>query len=559
MNGFATPRQPIHLSVVAMVTALIVVTFGSLVPFLPPDRNLPVPATLADALRLPFGALSTREIIVHVAMFLPLGLLTAWSAIRVGLRQANVNPLPASMAFLFAFALILEWMQARTQTRHAAWLDVAVNTLAAGAGAMIAIPFFRHRNPWRTNFAKYDRRLAVILVAAGNVALLTALVRVHTGATLDNWDDGFPLVLANEATGDRPWHGTIAGLAIYDRALSRDEVADRSRRAFSDAAARSDAVALYDFSGTAEPAWNGGPTQPAAGADNSSIRSKEPLPDGRGSEKAGAVPQSWMRRFTNRAARPTTLNWTAPDSGAVSFDGLGLAVGGSAVVRTDAPPVEICESVRASRAFTIETSVLPANLNQDGPARIVSLSADPFRRNISVSQSRAEIDLRVRTPRTGLNGYLIPMRTTGGVLARGWHHVAVVNDRGRIRLYVDGPPARIDIDLSTVSTMIFRRQWFGSEVLAAVVLFLPISLMASVPWIHRRGAAAIVIGSASVAVLPLIAFAAAAVAHGREIAWSFMFAAIAAAAAGVTFGRALHPFSPSPASEPARASADTAT
>jgi VanZ family protein len=39
-----------------------------------------------------------------------------------------------------------------------------------------------------------------------------------------NWDPSYYLVLGNEATGDRPWIGKIFYLAIYDRALSRQEI-----------------------------------------------------------------------------------------------------------------------------------------------------------------------------------------------------------------------------------------------------------------------------------------------------------------------------------------------
>ncbi len=38
------------------------------------------------------------------------------------------------------------------------------------------------------------------------------------------WNPRFPLVLANEASGDNPWLGTIYLLAVYERALSLDEV-----------------------------------------------------------------------------------------------------------------------------------------------------------------------------------------------------------------------------------------------------------------------------------------------------------------------------------------------
>jgi hypothetical protein len=42
--------------------------------------------------------------------------------------------------------------------------------------------------------------------------------------SLSNWNDRFPLILANEPSGDRPWLGTFHLAAIYGRALSSEEV-----------------------------------------------------------------------------------------------------------------------------------------------------------------------------------------------------------------------------------------------------------------------------------------------------------------------------------------------
>jgi hypothetical protein len=57
---------------------------------------------------------------------------------------------------------------------------------------------------------------------------------------LTNWDDGFHLVLANETSRDRPWRGTYHLVAIYNRALTADEVR-----------AQGTAMARYDVSGAA--------------------------------------------------------------------------------------------------------------------------------------------------------------------------------------------------------------------------------------------------------------------------------------------------------------------
>lgn len=44
------------------------------------------------------------------------------------------------------------------------------------------------------------------------------------GGTLANWDPGYPLLLGNESSGDRPWAGEVRFLALYDRVLTGEEV-----------------------------------------------------------------------------------------------------------------------------------------------------------------------------------------------------------------------------------------------------------------------------------------------------------------------------------------------
>jgi VanZ family protein len=44
------------------------------------------------------------------------------------------------------------------------------------------------------------------------------------GGRLSNWDPSYSLVLGNEATGNRPWLGKLFLVAIYNRALSEQEI-----------------------------------------------------------------------------------------------------------------------------------------------------------------------------------------------------------------------------------------------------------------------------------------------------------------------------------------------
>jgi Tfp pilus assembly protein PilV len=46
---------------------------------------------------------------------------------------------------------------------------------------------------------------------------------------LDNWDTTYPLVMANEISGDRPWRGRLYHVSFYDRALNPYQVEDLFR------------------------------------------------------------------------------------------------------------------------------------------------------------------------------------------------------------------------------------------------------------------------------------------------------------------------------------------
>ncbi len=67
----------------------------------------------------------------------------------------------------------------------------------------------------------------VLTRVAGTQALYIDGVLVATGSsagTLANWAGSFPLLLANELTGDRPWLGEYCLVAVYDTALTPAEV-----------------------------------------------------------------------------------------------------------------------------------------------------------------------------------------------------------------------------------------------------------------------------------------------------------------------------------------------
>jgi hypothetical protein len=90
--------------------------------------------------------------------------------------------------------------------------------------------------------------------------------------------------------------------------------------------------------------------------------------------------------------------------------------------------------------LTLVVRMRTNNLEQIGPARIVTYSLNPVSRNFTLGQIGNTLTFRLRTPGSGLNGSE-PALYTGPVLSLGHSCLVAAVYDGRIsRLYVDGRP-----------------------------------------------------------------------------------------------------------------------
>ncbi|UCG49979.1 MAG: DUF4038 domain-containing protein [Phycisphaerales bacterium] len=181
-----------------------------------------------------------------------------------------------------------------------------------------------------------------------------------TGET-SNWDKSWRLALANELTKDRPWRGELYQVALYDRALSERQAADRFKAGRT--AAPQDALVLYDFR-----------------------------------EGAGQI-------INDRSGKSDQLNLTIEGRSAVQWlSAGGLAVRSPILIASRGPADKISSAVRKSNCITIEAWIKPANTTQSGPARIVTVSRDPGSRNFTLGQKVDAYEVRFRTTSTSANG-----------------------------------------------------------------------------------------------------------------------------------------------------------
>ena len=116
-------------------------------------------------------------------------------------------------------------------------------------------------------------------------------------------------------------------------------------------------------------------------------------------------------RFSGEQAKPFALNdkgmlsastWEQRGDAAIDEHGFLAIKQGSFVAAIDSAAV--IAAVERAQAVSIEAIIQTDNLNQSGPARIISFSLDGSQRNFTIGQSGNALVLRLRTTNSGNNG-----------------------------------------------------------------------------------------------------------------------------------------------------------
>lgn len=113
-------------------------------------------------------------------------------------------------------------------------------------------------------------------------------------------------------------------------------------------------------------------------------------------------------------------------------------VGGPAVRLPQALANHLADEITEAGVFTIIARVRPTDLNQTGPARIVSFSDGTLRRNFDLGQERDRVVFRVRTSMVAKPGEDIRAETIPVLKAQTDVVVVAVYDGGVSRVFVNG-------------------------------------------------------------------------------------------------------------------------
>ena len=136
--------------------------------------------------------------------------------------------------------------------------------------------------------------------------------------------------------------------------------------------------------------------------------------------------------------------------------------------------------IKASGELTFEAWLQPANLQQKGPARILSLSKDSVNRNLTLGQDGDHYDVRLRSSKTSANGLPSTAASKKSVQTKITHVVFTRTKSGKTTVYINGAPnttgnAKGDLGNWDLSYQLIlgdeitgQRRWLGTYHLVAV-------------------------------------------------------------------------------------------
>ncbi|NQZ98514.1 MAG: VanZ family protein [Myxococcales bacterium] len=320
------------------------------------------------------------DFLQNIVLFWPLG---------VALRERS-SVTCALLALLLSLGV--EAAQFWVLRSPSVW-DLVSDTLGAVLGWHVHLTRARPTRELAKLVAHLGAHRLSLLAALGLLAACIASQPLRVGNDFSGWEP-MPLVIGNEATRDRPWSGSIAELAVFDRNVA------------------SEAARIWDEAGP--PAWSEG------------------------------GPLLWMRFADPPAGRldgptgPAPISVDPPGGSGMRRGRSGLSVRDASWPLPEPAASRLHEQLVQSNRLAVFIRATPDDLEATGPARILSFSRDLEDRNFSIAQSGRDVVFRLRTPVTSSNGTRPNARSFRGPLTNSEHRIWATFDGSWSRIEVDG-------------------------------------------------------------------------------------------------------------------------
>lgn len=338
------------------------------------------------------------DVISNVVLFLALGFGLA----RIFQRRfsSKLPILIISLILSASLSLTVEILQIFLPKRTPSVLDLVTNIIGGvlGAGAFYL---------WKSGFkclAKswLTKKSGLTFTALSYGTFLFCLMfSLHRTNNFSNWDSTFPLLIGNEGTGDRPWNGMISQIYFANRSLSLAEIT----QVFTEEQSR-------DY----QDPW---------------ITAYQLTDNGDYPDLKGLSPD---------------LEWLEHPP---QDENLGMiSLSQQHWLLTQQPVTKLIKAIQQTSQFSILTTVATRDTQQTGPARIVSLSADPFRRNLTIGQQGSRLVVRLRTPLSGAGATNTNLAFPGIFADTNSYQLLFNFDQDTLQLFVDGTERVSTVSLS---------------------------------------------------------------------------------------------------------------
>ncbi len=342
-NHFSQLRNSVFL--ILVIFSILAVVVATLYPF-----NFSIPDNLSKReLVNSFDNNSFfNDQVNNVLLFLPLGFgLT-------GLLQRKAKLIVQIIAAILASAALsssVELLQILVPSRTPTPADIFNNSFGGFLG-LICFYIWNSKSfkaiLQRIENSQASNSIGKITLFFTGYIILTFLLTIPWQATtnLSGWNSSFPLIIGNERTADRSWEGYISKLSITNRAFSQNQVKQVFSQSNNFPTQGDSLVASYEFNG------------------------KAPYKD-----KAGKQPDLvWQGESTTQNQNKVFISpnrW----------------------LQTATPVTSLSKSISKTSKFTISTTLTTTKTEQNGPARIISLSNDSFRRNFTLGTTRKRFSI----------------------------------------------------------------------------------------------------------------------------------------------------------------------
>ncbi|VEP17932.1 conserved membrane hypothetical protein [Hyella patelloides LEGE 07179] len=382
-----------------VTTISVLVILG--VTLLPFDFSIPYNLSFRYIFSTFQQSTNLNDFVVNIFLFIPFGLgLAAFLSPRV-----NAKYKVTTLVFLVSLCLTLtvELCQIFLISRNSTLSDVLANSSGGLLGGIIFF-WFKNFNQQLSHKLLFFNKFNVPFIRLQSLTIFWLLyfflmtfmlLTVQDSTKLSNWDPKFHLMIGNETLGDRPWLGKVSSLCITKNALDPQQI-------------------------------------------------KQLLPTNKFCKTLTNQPENLITAYLFNDSQLTysdlTNNLSNLDNQRKSrtpASNTAIEVNSKHWLQTTSPATKLTEEIQNSSQFTIFTKIATANFQQEGPARIVSLSYDHLWRNFTISQWRDALIFRVRMPLTGTNGKKPEIRINNFFTDTEFHQLAIAYNGLRLKFYLD--------------------------------------------------------------------------------------------------------------------------